>query len=57
MIFKLADAAQRSWRHLDGQNQLAKINLGVRFTDGIEDIWIESSSHCRLAASVTEIRR
>jgi len=38
MIFKLAEAAERSWRRLDGHNQLPKIILGVRFTDGIEDI-------------------
>ena len=36
MIFKLAEAAERSWRRLDGHNQLPKIVLGVRFTDGIE---------------------
>ncbi len=36
MIFKLAQAAERSWRRLDGHNQLPKIVLGVRFTDGIE---------------------
>jgi hypothetical protein len=35
-IFKLAEAAERSWRRLDGHNQLLKIILGVRFTDGIE---------------------
>jgi hypothetical protein len=29
MIFKLAEAAERSWRRLDGHNQLP-------FTDGIE---------------------
>jgi hypothetical protein len=31
MIFKLAEAAERSWRRLDGHNQLPKIILGVRF--------------------------
>ena len=36
MIFKLAEAAERSWRRLDGHNQLPKIILGVRFADGIE---------------------
>jgi transposase-like protein len=36
MIFKLAEAAERSWRRLDGHNQLPKIILGVRFTDGME---------------------
>ena len=36
MIFKLAEAAERSWRRLDGHNQLPKLILGVRFADGIE---------------------
>ena len=36
MIFKLAEAAERSWRRLDGPNQLPKLILGVKFTDGIE---------------------
>jgi putative transposase len=36
MIFKLAEAAERSWRRLDGHNQLPKLTLGVRFADGIE---------------------
>ena len=36
MIFKLAEAAEKSWRRLDGQNQLPKVILGVKFTDGIE---------------------
>jgi hypothetical protein len=42
MIFKLAEAAEKSWRRLDGHNQLPKVILGVKFTDGIEvDGWIE----------------
>jgi hypothetical protein len=36
MIFKLAEAAEGSWRRLDGRNQLLKIILGVKFTDEIE---------------------
>ena len=36
MIFKLAEAAEKSWRRLDGHNQLPKIILGVKFTDGVE---------------------
>jgi hypothetical protein len=31
MIFKLAETAERSW-----QNQLPKIILNIKFTDGIE---------------------
>jgi putative transposase len=36
MIFKLAEAAEKSWRRLDGHNQLPKVIIGVRFADGIE---------------------
>jgi putative transposase len=36
MVFKLIQAAQSSWRKLDGQNQLPKVIEGVKFTDGIE---------------------
>jgi putative transposase len=36
MIFKLAEAAEKNWRRLDGNSQLPKIVLGVKFTDGIE---------------------
>src|ERR1700759_3856693 len=33
MIFKLAEAAERSWRRLDGHNQLRK--LSPKFGDGL----------------------
>jgi putative transposase len=36
MIFKLAEAAEKSWRRLNGHNQLPKIILGIKFIDGIE---------------------
>jgi putative transposase len=36
MIFKLAEAAEKSWRRLDGHNQLPKVILGVKFADGVE---------------------
>jgi len=36
MIFKLAEAAERSWHRLDGHNQLPKVVVGVKFADGIE---------------------
>jgi transposase-like protein len=36
MIFKLAEAAEKSWRRLDGHNQLPKVILGVKFTNGME---------------------
>ena len=38
MVFKLVEGAQKSWRRLDGHNQLPKLILGVKFTDGIEVI-------------------
>ena len=36
MVFKLVEAAQKSWRRLDGHNQLPKVVLGARFIDGLE---------------------
>ena len=36
MVFKLVEAAQKSWRRLDGCNQLPKVIQGVMFTDGLE---------------------
>jgi transposase-like protein len=36
MVFKLVEAAQKTWRRLDGNNQLSKLILGVKFADGIE---------------------
>jgi hypothetical protein len=33
MVFKLVDAAQKSWRRLDGHNQLPKLIQAVRFTE------------------------
>ena len=36
MVFKLVEGAQKSWRRIDGHNQLPKLILGVKFTDGIE---------------------
>ena len=38
MVFKLAQAAQDSWRRLDGHNQLPKLIVGVKFIDGIEAV-------------------
>ena len=36
MVFKLIEGAQKSWRRLDGHNQLPKLVLGVKFSDGLE---------------------
>ena len=33
MIFKLAEAAENSWRRLNGHNQLPKIILGIKFIE------------------------
>jgi transposase-like protein len=38
MVFKLVEGAQKSWRRLDGHNQLPKLVLGVTFNNGIEVI-------------------
>ena len=38
MIFKLAEAAEKGWRRLDGHQQLPKVILGVTFTNGIEGV-------------------
>ena len=38
MVFKLVEGAQKSWRRLDGHNQLPKIIQGVKFADGLEII-------------------
>ena len=38
MVFKLAQAAQRHWRKLNGHQRLADVILGVRFIDGIKEI-------------------
>jgi len=36
MVFKLVMTAAKSWRRLQGQNQLPKVVSGVTFRDGIE---------------------
>ena len=51
MVFKLVDAAQKSWRRLDGHNQLPKLIQGVRFTDGIEVATKPASSQSQTAAA------
>src|SRR3954465_11761309 len=42
MVFKLAQAAEKSWRRLDGHHHghhhLPKVIRGVTFTNGIEDV-------------------
>jgi transposase-like protein len=50
MVFKLVEAAQKSWRRLDGHNQLPKLIQGVKFTDGIEVAVISTVPHAQAAA-------
>jgi putative transposase len=38
MVFKLVMAASKTWRRLQGQNQLPKVINGVKFKDGIEAV-------------------
>ena len=47
MVFKLVEAAQKSWRRLDGHNQLPKVVLGARFIDGLESRDRRSSAQSR----------
>ena len=44
MIFKLAQAAEKSWHRLRGYNQLPKLILGVKFRDGIEVVKPQTQS-------------
>ena len=36
LVFKLAQAAEKSWRRLDGHHHLPKVIRGIKFTNGIE---------------------
>jgi hypothetical protein len=45
MAFKLVEAAQKNWRRLDGNNQLPKLILGVKFADGVEVVAKQVSRH------------
>ena len=48
MIFKLVEAAQKSWRRLNGPSQLPKIIQGVKFADGLE---LENDRQAQSAAA------
>ena len=43
MVFKLIIAASKTWRRLQGENQLSKVVGGVRFQDGIEVIEVPAN--------------
>ena len=51
MVFKLFEGAQKSWRRIDGHNQLPKLIQGVRFTDGIEVTTNPASSQSQTDAA------
>ncbi len=38
LVFKLVEAAQKRWRRLEKPNQLPKVVLGVKFSNGYEVI-------------------
>jgi len=44
MIFKLAEAAEKNWRRLDGHNQLPKIIRGIKFNDGVEVVRVQAQT-------------
>ena len=50
MVFKLVEDAQKSWRPIDGHNQLPKLIHGARFTDGIEVIDHSAAPRVQAAA-------
>ena len=50
MVFKLADAAQKSWRRLDGHVHLPKVIRGVKFADGIEVVINPTAPQAQVAA-------
>ena len=38
MVWKLAQAAERHWRRLNGGNLLPEVIRGVKFIDGVKEI-------------------
>src|SRR3954470_14476944 len=53
MVFKLVDGAQKSWRRLDGPNQLPKVLGGIKFTDGIEGVRTQAQAAALSLPSLT----
>jgi hypothetical protein len=51
MVFKLVDGTQKTWRRLDGHNQLPKIIEGVKFVDGREVIAKPDDAQTQTAAA------
>ena len=50
MVFKLVEGAQKSWRRIDGHNQLPKLIQDVKFADGIEVIGNSTVSQAQATA-------
>ena len=51
LVFKLVDCAQKTWRRLDGHNQLPKIIQGVKFADGLEVVVKPAAIQAQTAAA------
>ena len=51
MVFKLVEGAQKTWRRLDGHNQLPKIIRDVKFTHGCEVIANQGDLQSQTAAA------
>jgi transposase-like protein len=51
LVFKLVDGAQKTWRKLDGHNQLPKIIQGVKFADGLEVVVKPAAIQAQTAAA------
>ena len=51
MVFKLAEAAQRGWRRLDGHALLPKLIRGVKFADGLEVVPKNTGAQPNVAAA------
>ena len=54
MVFKLVNAAAKTWRRLRGENQLPKVVQGVKFQNGIEVI--KMSAHHAPGSTRSESR-
>lgn len=50
MVFKLVEGAQKTWRCLNGPQQLPKIIQGVKFADGLEITAVENDKAQSAAA-------
>ena len=56
MVFKLVEGAQKTWRRLDGHNQLPKLIANVKFDDEIEAARLKPKPPPDPSA-ITKIRR